>query len=179
VACCRTLFQRARLVHGDLSEYNLLLQQRPNGSGGACARSESVRLIDLGQAVDLDHPQALELLHRDLTNVLSFFGNKRKVAVHSLAVCKAFVTDPLALLDDGAHEKAHLTYGRSLRAAEGKKNGHQGCGGGGGGPLHRGGCGDEDCISTALDQLSEGEEAIDKAVRTALFEAKESAAEGL
>lgn len=54
------LFQRARLVHADLSEYNVLLGPVPY-------------LIDMGQSVTPDHPRALSFLARDIANVNRFF----------------------------------------------------------------------------------------------------------
>jgi RIO kinase 1 len=59
----KRLFE-ARLVHGDLSEYNILL------------RKDEVVLIDLSQAVPVDHHLAEELLKRDAKNVARFFGKK-------------------------------------------------------------------------------------------------------
>ena len=61
-----TLFSEARLVHGDLSEYNILYGGRPF-------------LIDMGQAVTLDHPRALQFLVRDLRNINRFFSDKCEV----------------------------------------------------------------------------------------------------
>jgi RIO kinase 1 len=61
-----TLFSRARLVHGDLSEYNILYGDRPY-------------VIDMGQAVTLDHPRALRFLVRDLRNINRFFSDKCEV----------------------------------------------------------------------------------------------------
>jgi RIO kinase 1 len=51
----------AGLVHGDLSEYNLIVHE-----------GELV-VIDLGQAVTIHHPNADEFLQRDCHNVASFF----------------------------------------------------------------------------------------------------------
>ncbi len=56
-----TLFAKARLVHADLSEYNILYAQRPY-------------LIDMGQAVGLDHPRAASFLFRDVKNINRFFS---------------------------------------------------------------------------------------------------------
>lgn len=61
-----TLFSRARLVHGDLSEYNILYGERPY-------------LIDMGQSVTLDHPRALHFLVRDIRNINRFFSDKCEV----------------------------------------------------------------------------------------------------
>ncbi|MCS7368749.1 MAG: serine protein kinase RIO [archaeon GBS-70-058] len=58
------LYCKARLVHGDLSEYNVMVFD------------ESPVLIDFGQAVDLAHPLAEELLVRDIKNLLNFFSRK-------------------------------------------------------------------------------------------------------
>ncbi len=58
------LFYRAKLVHGDLSEYNMLWN---NGE---------LVFIDMGQAVSLRHPKAKEFLERDFKNIAKYF-NKR------------------------------------------------------------------------------------------------------
>jgi RIO kinase 1 len=61
-----TLFAKARLVHGDLSEYNILFSDRPY-------------IIDMGQAVTLDHPRALRFLARDIRNINRFFSDRCEV----------------------------------------------------------------------------------------------------
>ena len=66
VGFIETLFAKARLVHGDLSEYNILFSDRPY-------------LIDMGQAVTLDHPRALQFLSRDIRNINRFFSDKCEV----------------------------------------------------------------------------------------------------
>jgi len=57
--------QKAKLVHADMSEYNLLWW------GG------QVVVIDVGQAVTLDHPRAAEWFKRDVGNVARFFRRLR------------------------------------------------------------------------------------------------------
>ncbi len=54
----------ARLVHGDLSEYNVLM------SGGQPI------MIDVGQAMTSDNYNAKELLERDIRNVNAFFKKR-------------------------------------------------------------------------------------------------------
>ena len=55
------LFHKAKLVHADFSEYNIFKTE--NG----------LKLFDLGSAVDLEHPQAIDLLKRDINNISNFF----------------------------------------------------------------------------------------------------------
>ena len=57
-------WQDAHLVHGDLSEYNILMWE-----------GQPV-LIDVGQAVTNDHFNAKEFLARDIRNVNRFFKNR-------------------------------------------------------------------------------------------------------
>jgi len=56
------LYKKAELVHGDLSEYNIMLM-----------RGRPV-LFDISQAVPLVHPMADLLLQRDLTNLNRYFN---------------------------------------------------------------------------------------------------------
>lgn len=58
----KNLFSKAKLVHADLSEYNLLWD------------GERHYVIDMGQAVTLDHPRALQFLMRDIRNINRFFS---------------------------------------------------------------------------------------------------------
>ncbi|MCX8169379.1 MAG: serine protein kinase RIO [Candidatus Methanomethylicia archaeon] len=58
----KKLYVEAKLVHGDLSEYNIMVF------------NENPVLIDFGQAVNLSHPMAEELLVRDIKNLLKYFS---------------------------------------------------------------------------------------------------------
>ena len=55
------LYERANLVHGDFSEYNIFKTE--NG----------LKLFDLGSAVDLEHPHSTDFLKRDINNISNFF----------------------------------------------------------------------------------------------------------
>ncbi|XP_077415875.1 serine/threonine-protein kinase RIO1 [Vanacampus margaritifer] len=76
----RKMFHRARLVHADLSEFNMLYHH-----GDAY-------IIDVSQSVEHDHPHALHFLRKDCTNVNDFFG-KRGVAVMTVRELFEFITD--------------------------------------------------------------------------------------
>lgn len=52
----------AKLVHADLSEYNVMI-----------ANDGKAFLIDFGQGVVLSHPMAEKFLERDVLNILNFF----------------------------------------------------------------------------------------------------------
>lgn len=58
------LYQKARLVHADLSEYNIFKYRG------------RLILFDFSSAVDLAHPHAEEFLIRDITNINRFFGRR-------------------------------------------------------------------------------------------------------
>lgn len=58
----RLLYQKASLVHGDLSEYNIMMW-----------RGHPV-IFDLSQAVATEHPLADRLLMRDILNLNRYFG---------------------------------------------------------------------------------------------------------
>jgi RIO kinase 1 len=101
---CR-LFHGARLVHGDLSEYNILacpsrlVENRDEGFGPSDDNNLQAVLIDFGQAVDWRHPSAMELLDRDLAQVREFFI-KKGVKTLALNMALEFVTAPEPDHDD-------------------------------------------------------------------------------
>uniref|UniRef100_A0A8C9VTQ4 Serine/threonine-protein kinase RIO1 n=1 Tax=Scleropages formosus TaxID=113540 RepID=A0A8C9VTQ4_SCLFO len=91
----RRMYQEARLVHADLSEFNMLYH---NGDA---------YIIDVSQSVEHDHPHALEFLRKDCSNINDFFL-KHKVAVMTVRELFEFVTDPSITSDniDSYMEKA-------------------------------------------------------------------------
>ena len=76
----RQLYHSCKLVHADLSEYNLLLH-----NGHLC-------VIDVSQSVEHNHPHALEFLRKDCVNVTEFF-RRNKVCVMTVKELFDFVTD--------------------------------------------------------------------------------------
>ncbi|KAI8885561.1 Serine/threonine-protein kinase Rio1 [Backusella circina FSU 941] len=76
----RTMYQVCKLVHADLSEYNILYHSR------------KLYIIDVSQSVEHDHPHASEFLRKDLANVTDYFA-KKGVRVMSVVELFKFVTD--------------------------------------------------------------------------------------
>ncbi|KAK4135196.1 Serine/threonine-protein kinase Rio1 [Trichocladium antarcticum] len=66
----RRLYQVCSLVHADLSEYNILYNDK------------QLYIIDVSQSVEHDHPRALEFLRMDIKNISGYF---RREGVNILA----------------------------------------------------------------------------------------------
>jgi len=62
------LYQKAKLVHADLSEYNIF------------KADSGIILFDFGSAVDIQHPNSKQFLLRDVMNINRFF-EKRGIEV--------------------------------------------------------------------------------------------------
>lgn len=75
-----SLYNKARLVHADLSEYNILYQH------------QHLVLIDVSQAVEHDHPNALFFLRKDCYNVSKFFS-RNNAMVMSVKDLFGLITD--------------------------------------------------------------------------------------
>jgi len=67
----RKAYVKVGVIHGDLSEYNVIL--KPN---------RHILIIDWPQYVTKDHPNAKELLTRDVQNILQYFRRKHKLDVN-------------------------------------------------------------------------------------------------
>jgi len=70
------LYSKAKLVHGDFSEYNIF--KTKNG----------LKLFDLGSAVTLEHPQADDFLKRDINNISNFFVKRGLTVENPIDVFK-------------------------------------------------------------------------------------------
>jgi RIO kinase 1 len=85
----RHMYQRCKLVHGDLSEYNLLWHR------------QQVYVIDVSQSVETDHPSALDFLRKDVANINDFF---RKVGQLQVMTTRQLFEFATAVLDDETEE---------------------------------------------------------------------------
>jgi RIO kinase 1 len=65
MASYKIMVEKAKIIHADLSEYNIL-----------CYRKKAF-LIDMGQAVSIKHPLAREFFERDMYNMKNFAGRNR------------------------------------------------------------------------------------------------------
>jgi RIO kinase 1 len=79
VCMVRRMYHDCKLVHADLSEYNLLVHD------------ERLYVIDVSQSVEHDHPSAYDFLRNDIRNVEEFFS-RRGVTCLGIRSCFEFVT---------------------------------------------------------------------------------------
>ena len=97
----RRIYQECKLVHADFSEYNLLWY------------AKTVYVIDVSQAVEHDHPNALVFLRKDCENAIHFFRKNGVPAVPDLQPLFNFVVDPSI-----RPENAEAAYDRLLLRAD-------------------------------------------------------------
>jgi RIO kinase 1 len=71
----RKLFHQCKLVHADLSEYNILYH------------NSHLYIIDVSQSVEHGHPSAFDFLRNDIKNVEDFFS---KMGVRCLGLRRSF-----------------------------------------------------------------------------------------
>jgi RIO kinase 1 len=79
IGLMKRMYQTCKLVHADLSEYNVLYHQN------------KLFIIDVSQSVEHDHPRSLEFLRMDIKNVSDFFRRKN-VDVLSEQTLFSFIT---------------------------------------------------------------------------------------
>lgn len=84
----RIMYQQCRLVHADLSEYNILYHL------------EKLYIIDVSQSVEHDHPHSLEFLRMDIKNVNDYF-KKHGVSIFSERRMFEFITSEATTSCDG------------------------------------------------------------------------------
>eukprot|EP00808_Paulinella_micropora_P003371 g80114.t1 len=104
----RTMYQVCKLVHADLSEYNILYMNK------------SLYIIDVSQAVEHEHPQAQTFLKKDCENVNLFF-HRNGVNTLTLEELYDFVTDPDILPEEMDKKLEELNQRVDKRLEEGKE----------------------------------------------------------
>ncbi len=69
----KILYEKGALVHADLSEFNILMDGYVERDAGATEIEIEPVLIDMGQSMVSDHPNADAFFRRDVRNIVSFF----------------------------------------------------------------------------------------------------------
>ncbi|KAI2725957.1 hypothetical protein CBS147332_2844 [Penicillium roqueforti] len=100
----RVMYQTCRLVHADLSEYNILYHK------------ERLYIIDVSQSVEHDHPRSLEFLRMDIKNVSDFFRRKNIQTIPERTVFQ-FIISPEGPLDGTAGNEEMTTAIEKLLVA--------------------------------------------------------------
>jgi RIO kinase 1 len=116
----RRMWTQCRLVHADLSEYNLLWYRAEGEKRG------KVVVIDVSQSVESDHPRAMEFLKQDCDNVTAYFGKRCGLRVMTPRELFEFITRAdlptaeaeVAALDAIWHEVRERPAGQVFLSAE-------------------------------------------------------------
>ncbi|MHA1291588.1 MAG: RIO1 family regulatory kinase/ATPase domain-containing protein [Promethearchaeota archaeon] len=61
----RIIYKEAKMIHGDLGEFNIIIDEFDN-----------ILIIDWLQWISIDHPNANLILHRDIENLCNYFKKK-------------------------------------------------------------------------------------------------------
>ncbi|KAL6867035.1 RIO1 family domain-containing protein [Trichoderma novae-zelandiae] len=101
----RRMYQVCRLVHADLSEYNILYH------------AGKLYIIDVSQSVEPDHPRSLEFLRMDIKNVGDFFRRKGVDTLPDRAIFN-FITVPEGPVEEPALGEALAKLYETRHAAE-------------------------------------------------------------
>ncbi len=80
----RIMFVKCKLIHADLSEFNLLIDS-----------NNKLYVIDVSQSVEQAHPNALEFLRMDCRNVTDFFAKRYTLkTILTMQQLFNYITDP-------------------------------------------------------------------------------------
>ncbi|KAF7686569.1 putative serine/threonine-protein kinase RIO1 like protein [Cucumispora dikerogammari] len=71
----KDLYKKAEIVHGDLSEYNLLLSTI-SSNNNIESYINKIIVIDVSQSISIYHPNSQSLLIKDIKNINTFFSKK-------------------------------------------------------------------------------------------------------
>ncbi len=75
----RLIYKKANMIHGDLGEFNIVLDEKGN-----------ILIIDWLQWVPNDHPNAKSLLERDIENICKYFRKKYEIESSVTEILNSF-----------------------------------------------------------------------------------------
>lgn len=104
----KRMYQTCKLVHADLSEYNVLYHQK------------KLFIIDVSQSVEHDHPRSLEFLRMDVKNVSDFFRRKNVDVLSEQAVF-GFITSHNAVQEPALTEALEKLFVERPAEEEGEQ----------------------------------------------------------
>lgn len=84
----KRIYHEIKMIHGDLSPYNIILQ--PN---------QQIIIIDWPQNISITHPNAKKILKRDVKNVLDFFNRKYRINIRLEDVMEYITLNSKSRLD--------------------------------------------------------------------------------
>lgn len=101
----RRMYQVCRLVHADLSEYNILYHNK------------QLYVIDVSQSVEHDHPRSLEFLRMDIKNTGDFFRRQGVDTLADRVVFDFIITPEGAVEEPGLKESIERLYASRAESA--------------------------------------------------------------
>jgi RIO kinase 2 len=75
----RIIYQEAKMIHGDLGEFNIIIDEEGN-----------ILIIDWLQWIPRDHPNASSILQRDIKNICNYFLKKFNVESNAEEIISTF-----------------------------------------------------------------------------------------
>jgi len=78
----KIIYQKAGMIHGDLGEFNIVLDEEGN-----------ILIIDWLQWIPKDHPNANQILKRDINNICNYFKKKFQIYCDADEIFSDFIED--------------------------------------------------------------------------------------
>ncbi|RKF57988.1 Serine/threonine-protein kinase RIO1 [Erysiphe neolycopersici] len=106
----RQMYQTCKLVHADLSDYNILYHQN------------RLFIIDVSQSVEHDHPRSLEFLRLDIKNVTDFFRRRNVNVLSEQSLFNFILSSNQPVQDPALKDALDKLFSQRPIASEDKKN---------------------------------------------------------